>query len=61
MTTLAKKKSKTTTEDMSLRDWYAGKALNGLLSNPEKAGNSVEEISELAYRYADAMLRKGQK
>ena len=60
---------------MSLRDWFAGKALAGLLADPDDTycDASDEEGIELerreyadarardAYRYADAMLRaRGQ-
>jgi hypothetical protein len=47
---------------MSLRDWFAGQALSGMLS-PERRGgggsessNSVRAISRDAYRLADAMI-----
>lgn len=41
---------------MSLRDWFAGQALNARLSDPESAGKPDDFASD-AYRYADAMLK----
>lgn len=53
---------------MSLRDWYAGMALQGMLagitqfhSAPDMKDiiiNRPNDISELAYLYADAMLEE---
>jgi hypothetical protein len=52
---------------MSLRDWFAGQALAGMLS-PERRGgggsessNSVRAISRDAYLLADAMLAARSK
>jgi hypothetical protein len=40
---------------MSLRDYFAAKALQGLLANPDKAW--VESVyAKFAYKLADAML-----
>jgi hypothetical protein len=39
---------------MSLRDWFAGQALAGLLAH---TGESERNRAVAAYRYADAMLR----
>jgi hypothetical protein len=45
---------------MSLRDWFAGQALAGMLA--WKAGEStVESFAETAYMHADAMLSERQK
>ena len=43
---------------MSLRDWLAGKALAGILANPEIAreGYKPSMAAEDAYQTADAML-----
>lgn len=60
---------------MALRDWFAGRALNGLLSRslrPNSQGNtstnwaSVErygalEVAKFSYEYADAMLAERAK
>ena len=40
-------------QGMSLRDWFAGQALMGILSAPVVPD---EPRAVLAYRYADAML-----
>lgn len=43
---------------MSLRDWFAGMALQGMLSDShEQANKDILFLSESAYGYADAMLR----
>jgi hypothetical protein len=56
-------------DGMTLRDWFAGQALAGMLAyshvNPQR-GNyhencSVEGAAEDAYRYADAMLAEREK
>jgi len=41
---------------MTLRDWFAGQALIGIAPN-----NDHEAAAQLAYRYADAMLRQRGK
>lgn len=65
-----------TTDDgepgMSLRDWFAGKALAGLLNNasvsvyiPMNTPDNYDPLPDAtacaAYRYADAMLRERMK
>lgn len=46
-------------DGMTLRDYFAAKALQGLLACPEVRGK-VWEFVELAYEYADAMLKARQ-
>ena len=47
---------------MSLRDWFAGQALSGLIaSNDEGAGDRIEEVPRYAYAIADAMLAARDK
>jgi len=41
---------------MSLRDWFAGQALAGLLANPEGSDVLGEHVRN-ANRLADAMMR----
>ncbi len=44
---------------MTLRDWFAGQALAGLMTNPRAAlpyGKTELTIEEAAYMAADAML-----
>jgi hypothetical protein len=41
---------------MSLRDWFAGQALNGMLSGPDNVGAAPSEYASDAYLYADAMI-----
>jgi len=42
----------------SLRDYFAAAALQGLLANGAMKVVNVDEISEDAYLYADAMLEE---
>jgi hypothetical protein len=46
---------------MSLRDWFAGQALAGLVFHNDYGARSDDEIANGAYAYADAMIaaRKG--
>lgn len=52
---------------MSLRDFFAATALNGLMGSPEKlingknVGMSWPEITEVAYAAADAMIAQRLK
>jgi hypothetical protein len=41
---------------MTLRDYFAAKAMQALLGNPEIDGEP-SAYSQLAYKYADAMLK----
>jgi hypothetical protein len=41
-------------QGMTLRDWFAGQALAGMLANPD---SWTGDRGVMAYRYADAMLR----
>lgn len=48
-------------QGMTLRDYFAAKALQGMLACPEEPGtpddlNWEKYLAELAYGYADAML-----
>lgn len=43
-------------EGMSLRDWFAGMALQTLLSNDDEG--TIESTARDAYRYAAAMLEE---
>ena len=45
------------TQGMTLRDYFAAKAMQGLIaSNDEGAGDRITDIPEYAYQIADAML-----
>lgn len=49
---------------MTLRDWFAGQALQGLLACPSLQPNpeSMDKyLSEWAFKYADAMLAEREK
>lgn len=49
----------TETNGMSLRDYFAGQALNGILAHTRDhtAGNQVTRVHK-AYQYADEMLKQ---
>lgn len=55
-----------TVTGMSLRDWFAGQALAGMLAAtarsmaPEEAERVMEAKAKYSYRYADAMLAARQ-
>ncbi|HHT5684734.1 TPA: hypothetical protein ACTZF9_004343 [Raoultella planticola] len=44
-------------EGMTLRDYFAAKAMQGMLSNPAWNHWSTEQHAEHAYGVADAMLK----
>ena len=45
-------------EGMTLRDYFAAKAMQGLIaSNDEGAGDRIDDIPGYAYLIADAMLK----
>jgi len=47
---------------MSLRDYFAGQAVNGLIScAPFKDGVSYSQVTREAYKWADAMLAEREK
>ncbi len=48
------------TEGMSLRDWFAGMALNGLLSG-EHFSLKNEVIVKMSYELADATIAQREK
>ena len=41
---------------LSIRDWFGGMALQGLISDAPYDGEEMEVIAQSAYAYADAML-----
>lgn len=46
---------------MSLRDWFAGQALSGILANSflmKTYGGPVEKRAKDAYEFADAMIKQ---
>jgi hypothetical protein len=55
-------------KDIDLRDWFAGHALGGILSNshypPQGSGEPFDQfagrITESAYLLAEAMLKQGR-
>ena len=47
-------------EGMTLRDYFAAKAMHGIISDPDTQ-MSYQEIAIRAYQYADAMLEMRKK
>jgi hypothetical protein len=43
-------------QGMSLRDWFAGQALAGLVFHNDYGAVSDQDIAKGAYKFADAML-----
>jgi hypothetical protein len=43
-------------DGLRMRDYFAAKALQGMLADPGLIGNT-EQVAQVAYRYADAMLK----
>lgn len=50
-----------TSNGMTLRDWFAGKALQGILGNPNISNKFFEDDAHVAYKCADAMLAERAK
>jgi hypothetical protein len=56
-------------KDMDLRDWFAGKALGGILANahfPQQGSGEpfdqfAARVTDSAYRIAEAMLKEGRR
>ena len=46
---------------MSLRDWFAGMALQGIIANPANNQRDIQQDAALAYETADAMLKAREK
>lgn len=45
---------------ISVRDYIAIQAMTGLSANPEFASHSVEQIADVSYRQADAMIKRSE-
>jgi hypothetical protein len=48
-------------EGMTLRDYFAGKALAAMLTTPPAALADKDVVASQAYYYADAMLAEREK
>lgn len=49
-------------EGMTLRDYFAAKAMQGLIaSNDDGAGDRIDEVPMYAYMIADAMLKEREQ
>ncbi len=57
------------TRELDPRDWFAGQALVGILSNatfpPQGSGEPFDQfaarVTDTAYRLAEAMMRQGRR
>ena len=48
-------------EGMTLRDWFAGKAMQGLLADRSWQAMTTDQCAGFAYLMADAMLKERSK
>ena len=46
---------------MSLRDWFAGMAMQGQIIADQRAADNPEKAAERAYANADAMIKEREK
>jgi hypothetical protein len=48
---------------MSIRDYFAAKAMEGILSNPEEFGETAppKEIADFSFQMANAMLERRER
>ena len=44
-------------DGMTLKDYFAAKALQALLWNPDKALDDKEDVARAAYEYAEEMMK----
>ena len=49
------------TGGMSLRDWFAGQALTGLLAGDGKRDQGLTDMIMLTFKIADAMITQREK
>ena len=42
---------------LSIRQYYAAKAMQGIMANPNDTDMSPSETAEMSFKYADAMLK----
>lgn len=47
--------------NVTLRDLFAMSAINGMSSNSDLNNHTLEDLAELAYKQADAMLKVRKK
>lgn len=52
-----KRKAILSLEDLDARDYFAAKAMVGLIWNTDLDLDTREDLAEVAYAYADAMLK----
>ena len=46
---------------MSLRDWFAGKAMQGMLADPTVRPECMDKFASNCYAWADAMIAEREK
>ena len=54
-------KTFTSTDGMSLRDYFAGKAMQGFSANTDFTDMTCEKTAQWAYQMADAMLKARER
>jgi hypothetical protein len=45
-------------DGMTLRDYFAAKAMQALLTNPECQLEALDEVPQASYKMADAMMKE---
>lgn len=48
-------------QGMTLRDYFAAKAMQGYIARHSERLESFDEVCELSYRFSDAMLKEREK
>lgn len=48
-------------EGLTIRQWYAGKAMQGMLSSSRFENGNAMIVAESAFKYADAMIKYEEK
>lgn len=53
--------SMSTERGMTLRDYFAAKAMQGFAAMDDDCFSSVEKMAEMSYKWADAMMKERNK
>jgi hypothetical protein len=48
-------------DGMTLRDYFAAKAMQGFIGTETEVGMPYDQVTKVAYLYADAMMEARQK
>ena len=52
-----KQKATRLLDELDLRDYFAAKAIQGIIGTEAEGGMLYDRVAEVAYMYADAMLK----